>query len=133
MTAIPENWTLPAGTLGDFTRTEVKNDLLLYGESYETVMPEGFSVARYADGGLTPVYTFGTGPPSPGRHSSAPTARRSPSLGPLGGGTGIQAEDWQVRVVDLGTGEETDLTLPTWEGHSQEMVCVQWIDDTPSG
>ena len=71
-----------------------------------------------------------TGLPSPGRHSSAPTARRSPSLwAPWEGEQGIQAGDWQVRVVDLGTGEETDLTLPAWEGHSQEMVCVQWLDD----
>lgn len=130
LTAIPENWTLPAGTLGDFTRTEVKNDLLLYGESYETVMPEGFSVARYADGGLTPVYTFGDGATVTWQAFFSPDGTQIAfPWAPWEGEQGIQAGDWQVRVVDLGTGEETDLTLPAWEGHSQEMVCVQWIDD----
>ena len=130
LTAIPENWTLPAGTLGDFTRTEVKNDLLLYGESYETVMPEGFSVARYADGELTPVYTFGDGATVTWQAFFSPDGTQIAfPWTPWEGEQGIQAEDWQVRVVDLGTGEETDLTLPAWEGHSQEMVCVQWIDD----
>lgn len=130
LTAIPENWTLPAGTLGDFTRTEVKNDLLLYGESYETVMPEGFSVARYADGGLTPVYTFEDGATVTWQAFFSPDGTQIAfPWAPWEGEQGIQAEDWQVRVVDLGTGEETDLTLPAWEGHPQEMVCVQWIDD----
>ena len=130
LTAIPENWTLPAGTLGDFTRTEVKNDLLLYGESYETVMPEGFSVARYADGGLTPVYTFGDGATVTWQAFFSPDGTQIAfPWAPWEGEQGIQAGDWQVRVVDLGTGEETDLTLPAWEGHSQEMVCVQWIGD----
>ena len=130
LTAIPENWTLPAGTLGDFTWTEVKNDLLLYGESYETVMPEGFSVARYADGELTPVYTFGDGATVTWQAFFSPDGTQIAfPWAPWEGEQGIQAGDWQVRVVDLGTGEETDLTLPAWEGHSQEMVCVQWIDD----
>lgn len=130
LTAIPENWTLPAGTLGDFTRTEVKNDLLLYGESYETVMPEGFSVARYADGELTPVYTFGDGATVTWQAFFSPDGTKIAfPWTPWEGEQGIQAGDWQVRVVDLGTGEETDLTLPAWEGHSQEMVCVQWLDD----
>lgn len=130
LTAIPENWTLPAGTLGDFTRTEVKNDLLLYGESYETVMPEGFSVARYADGELTPVYTFGDGATVTWQAFFSPDGTQIAfPWAPWEGEQGIQAEDWQVRVVDLGTGEETDLPLPAWEGHSQEMVCVQWLDD----
>ena len=58
---IPADWTLPEGTVGGSTRVEVKGDLLLYGEYEETVLPEGFTVARYADGTLTPVYNFDDG------------------------------------------------------------------------
>ena len=27
------------------------------------------------------------------------------------------------------SGGQGTATLPAWEGHSQEMVCVQWLDD----
>ena len=128
-TAVPDDWTLPAGTLDAFTRTEVKGDLLLYGPYAETVMAEGFTVARYADGALTPVYTFQEGmTPTWQQFFSPDGTRLAFPWEPV-----FQSEadigQWKLRVVDLSDGSETDLALPDWPGHTKEMVCTRWLDD----
>ena len=128
-TAVPDDWTLPAGTLDDATRTEVKGDLLLYGPYAETAMAEGFTVARYADGALTPVYTFQEGmTPTWQQFFSPDGTRLAFPWEPV-----FQSEadigQWKLRVVDLSDGSETDLALPDWPGHTKEMVCTRWLDD----
>lgn len=128
-TAVPDDWTLPAGTLDAFTRTEVKGDLLLYGPYAETGMEEGFTVARYADGTLTPVYTFQAGMTLTWQQFFSPDGASlafpwEPVLQ-----TEADIGQWKLRVVDLSNGSETDLTLPDWAGHTKEMVCTRWLDD----
>lgn len=125
--AIPADWTLPQDLdLGENPRIEVSGDLLLYGPSYETAMPEGFTVARYEDGKLTPVYTFDEGLTvtwhqffSPdGKHIVFPWKVQDDQPGGM-----------KIRVVDLTTGVEEDLELPKWEKET-DTLFVKWHDDT---
>lgn len=125
--AIPADWTLPETLdLGENPRIEVCGDLLLYGSSYETAMMDGFTVARYEAGNLTPIYTFDEGITvswqeffSPdGQHLVFPWKIQSNQPGGM-----------KIRVVDLNTGVETDLEPPQWESDS-DILFVKWHDDT---
>lgn len=123
--AIPADWTLPQETdLGENPRIEVSGDLLLYGPSYETAMPEGFTVARYADGTLTPVYTFDQGMTVTWQEFFSPDGKHIvfPWKTEATDGT------WKIRVVDLDTGVEEDLEPPAWDQET-DTLFVKWMDE----
>ncbi|MCI6990793.1 MAG: hypothetical protein MR910_05125 [Clostridiales bacterium] len=123
---IPEDWSLPAGTVRDFTRIEVKGDLLLYGDYQETVMPYGFTVSRYADGTLTPVYTFDEGDVMTYQQFFSPDGSK---LGFLWASVlPAKQENWKVRLVDTTTWQEEDIALPPREG-APTFLAVMWVDD----
>ena len=124
--AIPADWTLPEDLdMGENPRIAVCGDLLLYGPSYETAMLEGFTVARYEAGQLTPIYTFDEGMTvtwqaffSPdGQHLVFPWKTEPAS------------QTWTLRVVDLATGVEEDLEPPQWEKDT-DVLFVKWHDET---
>ncbi len=123
---IPADWTLPEGTVGGSTRVEVKGDLLLYGEYEETVLPEGFTVARYADGTLTPVYNFDDGIAMTWQQFFSPDGKKLAILW-FAEAPAVAQEQWKLRVVDLSSGAETDLDLPERED-PVGIVCVKWLD-----
>lgn len=129
-THIPDDWTLPAGTVGGFTRTEVKGDLLLYGEYQEMVMDQGFTVARYADGTLTPVYTFEAGLTMTWQKFFSPDGTKL--VIPWKPQTDLENPSdtaWQLRIVDLSTGREEDLSLPPTE-RPTGILFAKWLDET---
>lgn len=129
---IPADWTLPEGTVGEFTRKEVKGDLLLYGWYQETVMDQGFTVARYDDGTLTPVYTFGAGITVTWQKFFCPDGTKL--VFPWKARADIEnpsdtPEEWRLRVVDLATGREEDLSLPPTE-EPTALLLAKWLDNT---
>lgn len=123
---IPEDWSLPAGTVGDFTRVEVKGDLLLYGDYQETAMPDGFTVARYADGTLTPVYTF-DGTTVTYQQFFSPDGSNLGFLWPTAEVAATQ-DQWKFRLVDTTTWQEEDIALPPRES-GIAFLAVMWVDD----
>lgn len=123
---VPKDWKLPADvTIGDSTRTEVKNDLLLWGEIVDSNL-NGFKVARYEGAEtLTPVYEFKDGV----------TVGWQPFFSPDGTKlafpwqTDPASTDWKLRVVDLETGKDGDLDLPEWDG-GRDLLLASWQDDS---
>ena len=124
---VPEDWTLPQDVeINSFTRVEVCGDLILFGSSQGTAMAEGFTVARYDDGTLTPVYTFGEGYIPTGQSFFSPDGKHIAFLwAPFHGEPG----DCRVRVVDLEENVEEDVALPQWE-KELSAFHVKWYDDT---
>ena len=109
---VPEDWNLPEGTIGPFTRTEICSDWILYGDYHDMVLLDGFTVSRYTDGTLHPVYTFDEGMTVTWQRFFSPDGTKL--VFPWK--TDLGSPQWRIRVVDLSTGGETDLDIPEWEG-----------------
>ena len=122
---VPEDWNLPEGTIGPFTRTEICSDWILYGDYHDMVLLDGFTVSRYTDGTLHPVYTFDEGMTVTWQRFFSPDGTKL--VFPWK--TDLGSPQWRIRVVDLSTGGETDLDIPEWEGET-EVLLVKWQDDT---
>ena len=127
ITQVPEDWTLPQDVeIDSFTRVEVCGDLILYGPAYETAMMEGFTVARYADGTLTPIYTFDEGMTASWQSFFSPDGKHIAFPWKISDG---KPGGWQIRVVDLEGDLEEDVALPQWENEIS-ILFVKWYDDT---
>ncbi|MCI5499996.1 MAG: hypothetical protein MR419_10815 [Clostridiales bacterium] len=127
ITQVPEDWTLPQDVeIDSFTRVEVCGDLILYGPTYETAMMEGFTVARYADGTLTPIYTFDEGMTDSWQSFFSPDGKHIAFPWKISDG---KPGGWQIRVVDLEGDLEEDVALPQWENEIS-ILFVKWYDDT---
>lgn len=126
-TQVPEDWTLPQDTeIDKFTRVEVCGDLILYGPYQEMAMTEGFTVVRYADQLLTPVYRFDAGITNSWQNFFSPDGKHIAFPWKISDG---KPGGWQIRVVDLEGDLEEDVTLPQWENEIS-ILLVKWYDDT---
>lgn len=127
ITQVPEDWNLPQDVeIDKFTQVEVCGDLILYGPSQGMAMADGFTVSRYADGTLTPIYTFDEGYVPTNQYFFSPDGKHiaffwKPPYG--------EVDDCRVRVVDLEEGVVEDVTLPQWEKVLSAFL-VKWYDDT---
>ena len=126
-TQVPEDWTLPQDTeIDKFTRVEVCGDLILYGPYQEMAMTEGFTVVRYADQLLTPVYRFDAGITNSWQNFFSPDGKHIAFPWKISDG---KPGGWQIRVVDLEGDLEEDVALPQWENEIS-ILFVKWYDDT---
>lgn len=127
ITQVPEDWNLPQDTeIDKFTRVEVCGDLILYGPYQEIAMMEGFTVSRYADGTLTPIYTFDDGMTIAWQNFFSPDGKHIAFPWKISDG---KPGGWQIRVVDLEGDLEEDVALPQWENEIS-ILFVKWYDDT---
>lgn len=127
ITQVPEDWNLPQDVeIDKFTRVEVCGDLILYGPYQEIAMMEGFTVSRYADGTLTPIYTFDDGMTIAWQNFFSPDGKHIAFPWKISDG---KPGGWQIRVVDLEGDLEEDVALPQWENEIS-ILFVKWYDDT---
>ncbi len=106
---IPAEWTMPEDfTVDDSTRVEVNGDKVLYGTFADGWLTDGFTVATYADGTLTTIYEFKDGLAHSWQRFFSPDGSKLAILWK----TDADAEDWNLTLVDLASGEASGVELP---------------------
>ena len=136
---IPADWTLPEGfTVGEKTRVEVCGDQILVGEFNDQGVMEGFTVSTYADGELTTIYEFKSGVVRSWQRFFSPDGTKLVAVW----AKDADAPEWNVTLVDLTTGGESQLELPEMtftsvnketgeeETKTAEFLLPKWQDDT---
>lgn len=137
---IPADWTLPESfTVGETTRIEVNGDKILYGEfDPEKGVMDGFTVATYADGELSELYTFKSGVVRSWQRFFSPDGTKLV----VAWAKDADATDWNVTLVDLTTGGQSQLELPEMtftvrneetgeeETKTPEFLLPKWQDDS---
>lgn len=136
---IPADWTLPESfAVGDNTRVEISGDKILYGEFSEDGVMSSLTVATYADGELDPIYTFDGGVVRSWQRFFSPDGTKLV----LVWAKDASAAEWNVTLVDLTTGGESQLELPEMtfttvnqetgeeETKTAEFLLPKWQDDS---
>lgn len=121
--------TVLDSAIDSFVVTQVQNGSVAYAPYNEMVLEDGitFSVWDGESRTLTPVYQFEDGCAWGFQQFFSPDGSRAafpwkPDTTPEG--------SWQIRVVDMETGETQDLTPPQWDTDAEATILVShWLDD----
>ncbi len=108
------------------TMITAQNGLVAFGSYYETILDDVITFARWnGDESLTILYEFRDGISFHTTHFFSPDGTKAV----IGWTPEVPSTQWQVRIVDLKTGDYQDLTPPGLESEEPLLLLAHWQDD----
>ena len=108
------------------TMITAQNGLIAFGSYYETILDDVITFARWnGDETLTILYEFRDGISFHTTHFFSPDGTKAV----IGWTPEVPSTQWQVRIVDLETGNFQDATPPGLESEEPVMPLARWKDD----
>jgi hypothetical protein len=109
------------------TMITAQNGLIAFGSYYETILDDVITFARWnGDETLTILYEFRDGISFHTTHFFSPDGTKAA----IGWTPEAPSTQWQVRIVDLETGNFQDVTPPGLESEEPLLLLVRWQDDS---
>lgn len=103
-----------------------QDGVVVFGSYYETILDDVITFARWnGDETLTLLYEFQEGISFHTTHFISPDGTRAV----IGWTPEVPSTHWQVRIVDLETGDYQDVTPPGLESQDPIVLFCRWQDD----
>lgn len=109
------------------TMITAQNGVVVFGSYYETILDDVITFARWnGDETLTVIYEFQDGISFHTTHFISPDGTKAA----IGWIPEVPGTDWQVRIIDLNTGDYQDVTPPGLESENPILLLVHWKDNS---
>ncbi|MBR2491160.1 MAG: hypothetical protein IKB65_06730 [Ruminiclostridium sp.] len=110
-----------------YTMVTPQNGVVVFGSYYENILDDVVTFARWnGDETLTPIHTFDEGIALGFQQFFSPDGTKAVmSWIPEDPGT-----DWNVRIIDLETGDYQDVTPPEIESEEPILLFSRWTGDS---